>query len=322
MHDDTLMDSISSQAQRRINDFEGSDFSSTAWAFSALGLQNRELWNAISSEVIRKISSIGAQSLGTLVDVGLPCLDIVKRRLQLTLSKFADGIPGTLDAYKRGDYVRHVEELDVDNFGSVGDRHLLQRLGITAPSADFSAKARLLVMEYNHQHEADWWRSEGLLRARVVSYAEFHLVPHFCQQGSKPTSGPPLPHRGELHGVPLCGHRYQTNGYQGVRQSEERITPTPLPCNRNVDRSLCSEFQLLAAVVDELATGGPDPSHALAKTRGNLQLYVTGAPCLSCVGAMHQFRLLLPDVHLEVAVGEELAFDAMTNVALSVTRRT
>mmetsp|Transcript_22996 Transcript_22996/g.72385 ORF Transcript_22996/g.72385 Transcript_22996/m.72385 type:complete len:113 (-) Transcript_22996:71-409(-) len=104
---------------------------------------------------------------------------------------------------------------------------------------------------------------------------------------------------------PLQGSRYQQNGYHGARPLQLWILPTPLPRSALVDRSLCSEGQLLSGLCSELA--GPETAEGLLRgVRGWLRLYVTGAPCLSCVGAMRQFQLLLPGVSLSVCIGEEL----------------
>mmetsp|Transcript_1828 Transcript_1828/g.4098 ORF Transcript_1828/g.4098 Transcript_1828/m.4098 type:complete len:130 (-) Transcript_1828:85-474(-) len=112
---------------------------------------------------------------------------------------------------------------------------------------------------------------------------------------------------------PLRASRYQQNGYQGVRSGAAWIVPTVLPINGNVDRGLCSESQLLAGVCEELSSLGAVGTFActnsrrlLREARGWLSLFVTGAPCLSCVGAMRQFQLHLPRVALTVSIGREL----------------
>lgn len=301
VRDGPLMQSISSQVGRKIATFEGSDFSTTAWAFSALGLDHEELQNAISSEVLKKISSLGAQQLGTLVDLGLPCHDAVARRLEDVVSHFLLGIPSSITGFRQGEYARHVELFEVDNFGSVGDRHLLTYRGVLDPDAAFRVRAKARVLEHNQQHLRSWWRTEGLLHARVLSYAEFDLAPG--------------------HGGPaLFGHRFQQNGYHGSRESDEYILPTTLPFNHNVDRGLCSEYQLLARLCSEVIGTAANGFVVLANTTGAVQLYVSGAPCLSCIGAMCQFGLLLPRVSFGVSIGEELPFDACA--AMSVARDT
>merc|ERR1712008_31131 len=112
--------------------------------------------------------------------------------------------------------------------------------------------------------------------------------------------------------IMLDGHRFQQNGYQGARPKSNWILPTPLPFNHLVDRGLCSEIQLLSGVCEELMDSVYGSSFCqLQDVQGWLWLFVTGAPCLSCVGAMQQFQLLLPGTQLRVTIGEELQFDAL-----------
>jgi len=294
MRDSTLMDSISAQARSKLSHFEGSDFSTTAWAFSVLGEEHKTLLDAISAEAIKKIDSLGAQQLGTLVDLGLPCQGDIEAQLQKTVSRFLVSMPSNLEGFQKGWYQGLVSDFEVDNFGSKGDRFLLDTLGIFEGPQTFTKKGAQLVIEYQQQHAESWWRSEGLLHNRVVSYAELDLTP----PGHGATS--------------IAGARYQQNGYQGSRLVSDKILPTQLPFNHNVDRSLCSEFQLLTGVCQDLLQSQKgDVVRFLAQVQGWLRLFVTGAPCLSCVGAMRQFQLLLPRVTFEVSIGPELQYAAL-----------
>merc|ERR1712070_682791 len=57
-----------------------------------------------------------------------------------------------------------------------------------------------------------------------------------------------------------------------------------------IDRRACSEFRLLG----QLATlSGKAP-------RGNVRLFISRAPCISCIGVMVQFRRLCPGIALTV----------------------
>jgi len=186
-----------------------------------------------------------------------------------------------------------VDACEVDNFGTKGDRFLLDAMGMHEGPPEFSAKGKRLVLDYQERHAETWWRSEGLLHQRVVSYAEFEMIP----SRDRPA---------------ISGKRFQQNGFHGTRHSSEQIVPTTLPFNSNVDRSLCSEFQLLNGLCEELL--GPsagDAQATLASVQGWLHIFVTGAPCLSCVGAMRQFQLLLPSVTLKVSIGPELQYAAL-----------
>lgn len=290
LRDETLMDAISSEARRKISDFENTDFSSTAWAFSALGVEHSPLRDAISREVLKKLDSLGPQQMGTLVDLGLNCQEAIETRLQDEILSFLRRFPRSLEGFRRGEYQQLVDEFEIDNFGSAGDRFLLGQLEIHAASEEFKQKAVSLCAKYREEHKAGRWRSDGLLHQRVVSWAQYE----FTWPGQKNR---------------LIGTRFQQNGYQGTPRKKNWLCATTLPLNLMVDRRLCSEFQLYSAVCDEiLAAGGPlaeeRPAHAV---QGFLRLYVPSALCASCVGATAQFRLLLPAIAFEVVVGDELS---------------
>eukprot|EP00747_Dinoflagellata_sp_TGD_P091251 gnl/TRDRNA2_/TRDRNA2_164991_c0_seq1.p1 gnl/TRDRNA2_/TRDRNA2_164991_c0~~gnl/TRDRNA2_/TRDRNA2_164991_c0_seq1.p1 ORF type:complete len:298 (-),score=49.22 gnl/TRDRNA2_/TRDRNA2_164991_c0_seq1:40-933(-) len=289
-----VMRSTSVESCSKAAQFEGADFSTTAWAFSVLESDREAVRSTITREVVKEADSLGAQQLGTLADLELSCHKAVAARLRDTVCRFFARLPQGHDAFRRGLYAQLVDEFEVDNFGTVGDRQLLDSMGIREGPAEFAAKAAKLVVDYQELRPDTWWRSEGLLHSRVVSYAEYELV---VQSGQV------------LDG---CRGRFQQNGYHGSRHSQQWIVATPLPFNRNVDRSLCSENQLLSALCQELAGEEQGMSTAaFAQTTGFLRLFVTGAPCLSCVGAMWQFRLLAPSVVFEVSIGKELEIDAM-----------
>lgn len=223
----------------------------------------------------------------------------MERRLREAVGRFVAAVPGSLEGFRSGAYSRLVDEFEVDNFGACGDRALLELLGIPEAPADFAEEGSGLAVAFQEEHAESWWRAESLLHQRVVSYADL-LAELPAGRGPRSTM--------------FSGCYFQQNGYQGRRPAEPWIVPTQLPVNHNVDRSLCSESQLLGRLCEELAgasglPGGPESSRLLAwlgQVQGRLWLFVTGAPCLSCVGALRQFRLLLPGVGLRVSIGPEL----------------
>lgn len=284
-----LMDSFSGQVWRTLGQFEASDFSSTAWSFSTLAVPDGDpLMTAVSAEVVKKLDSLGAQQLGTLADLDLPCSSAVRRLLQDLVHDFARQMPRTLAEYRAGRYARLLRDFEVDCFGSFGDRLLLNSLGIHEAPEDFFLRAAARVAEYENENRSFWWRSEGLMHQRVLSYAELEL--------RLPGSS----------AVVAC--RLQQNGYQGSRPLHPFLIATTLPLNGNVDRGLCSEFQLLEKCLEDLSAGS---TAKLAGATGWLQLFVTGPPCLSCAGAMHQFKLEMPLVLFSVSIGEELQYRGM-----------
>ncbi|CAE7782305.1 unnamed protein product [Symbiodinium sp. CCMP2456] len=280
-----LMHSAAHHAGTQMGQFEGSDFSSTAWSFSTMESTCEALFEAIADEVSKKLASLGPQQLGTLADLNLPCQGAVEEELRVIIQQFAEDVPSSIDGFRSGRYQSLVEDLAVDSFGSWGDQLLLDLLGIPECTLDFRQKATKLAEEYQEQQQS-WWRSESLLRAQVVSVAEIDI---------------------RAGDVQVTSLRFQKNGFDGWRPSKEWLRPTALPFNVLVDRSLCSENQLLSKLYEKLHDA------ALSKTScrpsGRVQLYVTGAPCLSCVGAMRQFSMLLPLVQLNISIGPEIRPD-------------
>merc|ERR1719203_2729152 len=82
------------------------------------------------------------------------------------------------------------------------------------------------------------------------------------------------------------------------------LQPLSSPISGLVDRSLCSEFQLLQAVLEVLWQDAGNLRTAGATFRGCVRLFVSTAPCVSCIWALWQFHLLIPSVRVEVANGE------------------
>lgn len=131
------------------------------------------------------------------------------------------------------------------------------------------------------------------MHRRVFSYAEYNL-----KVGS---SGPPL-----------AGSFVRENGRK-ERGGQDKVQTCPLralssPISGLVDRSLCSEFQLLDAVMEVLSLsggGGVAGDRRGHSVQGVVRLFVSTAPCVSCIWVLRQFQLLLPQAAVEVANGEE-----------------
>merc|ERR1712032_648385 len=91
-------------------------------------------------------------------------------------------------------------------------------------------------------------------------------------------------------------------GERSEREASWSLRPLPSPISGLVDRSLCSEFQLLTAIIEVCSQGGGVSN---ADVQGGVRLFVSTAPCVSCLWAIRQFQLLFPRVCLQVGNGEE-----------------
>lgn len=264
LRNEKLMRAIAEHAEERISQFEGTDFSSTAWSLATLHFEHEALRRALAEQVRSKIWSLGSQQLGSLADLKLGCQDVVEAKLRDIVRHFARAMPRSLEDFQRK-YSKMVQEVEADTFGTWGDELLLDLLGLTA-APDFKQKAAGLALKYHQQNLHKCFRGENLLHQRVVSYAELDL---------------------SIQQQVLQYASYQQNGYDDWRPKKDFLYATCLPCNALVDRSLCSEFQLLSKICEEVASFLSQVQRApWFDVRGQVQIFVAGAPCLSCVGAI------------------------------------
>merc|ERR1712039_426900 len=111
------------------------------------------------------------------------------------------------------------------------------------------------------------------------------------------------------------GSLHTQNGARDCAPAHPRwLYSTPLPINAFVQRELCAEFQLLEITCDQLfATMAANGATSRSEVSGDLQVFVTGACCISCVGAVRQFQLLWPS--LSVSIGMSLRNCSLFSIA-------
>jgi len=308
-----LMDSQSAEVLAKLGEFAPQGLATTAWAYSSLGVTDPTLLNAISAEVLRKLDEIEAQSLGILADAKLPCRQAVERTLQPLAERFIGELPHVLNPTRIAAFTQFVRDVRIDNFGAWGTRLVLERIGFREPPPDFVERALRQIRlglgsvgaGADDRRTAD---AEGalagtaLVHRRVFSYAEYEVEATSDDSGS-----------GRL----VAGSIIKENGRRD-RNAEERLVggtrtsvtwpalkPLASPISSLVDRSLCSEFQVLRSMPEEAAMAAAPVKLPPPPLRGRLRLFVSTAPCVSCIWALRQFQLLHPSMQLEVANGEE-----------------
>ena len=99
----------------------------------------------------------------------------------------------------------------------------------------------------------------------------------------------------------LQGSYVAVSGVDDSLRGTRWISPIQLPLGKQVDRSLCGEFQVLAKLCDEVIEHESEVLTFPSKVTGTLQLFVTAAPCLSCIAAVYQFHRLFPKIKLDVS---------------------
>lgn len=191
-----------------------------------------------------------------------------------------------------------VWDIGVDSFGHVGGRLLWDALGVPEPPAEFCGRARRHIDDVvsadgcalAQQHA----ESAGHKHRRVFAYAEYDL---------EPPPGEP-----EIRGRMLF-----ENGFRTLRTSHRWLQHTPLPINSWVDRSLCSEAQMMATFCSQLKQEGladADNTELNSMLHGSLYVYTSAPPCMSCVGVLWQFRLLFRGVEFRFSSGSGRGLDA------------
>jgi len=286
----------------KITEFAPQGLATTAWAYSSLGVKDQTLLDAISKEVLRKLDEIEPQSLGILADAKLACRESIEQVLKPLADRFAQELPQSLDPAALARFLQFMIELRVDNFGCWGTRHILARMGMAEPPRDFHSRAAEQIRSSmgGTLSAADGGAisavegaltGAALVHRRVFSYAEYEVA----VRGGQPLSGSMTKENGRRDRSGGGGASIERNG---------PLRPLSSPISGLVDRALCSEFQLMTAIVNALWQGVGERCGDLFQ--GQVQLFVSTAPCVSCLWGLRQFQLLMPRVSVEVANGEEL----------------
>jgi len=185
-------------------------------------------------------------------------------------------------------------EMRIDNFGSIGTRCLFDALGVEEVPATFRACASRHLIWAPHASGSS--TQDGPSVFKVLAYAEYSLV--------RPR--------------PLTGSLLRENGLKNPGGGRPRwLRPSRLPINSFVDRELCAEFQVLEATCEAIAGAvrAGDVS-SRAEVSGIFQLLVSGACCISCVAAVHQFQLLWPGLSIAVGIAPRVGKKMSTTAAL------
>jgi len=300
-----LLAAISAAARAKITECCSRDFANTAWSFSPLSYPDQPLLASISSSAIPRINELELQPIAVLVDADLPCSGALMQQLQRAIASYLVCVPRRFADWQTGCYANLLYELQVDNFGHVGNKIIFEAWRIPAPPLGWQQLAERHVKQHAEAHER--LLEPGTVHKRVFCYAEYQV------EGL----GAVYPYRDRL---------LRENGLQRGQQRPSRqrwITEFMLPINHLVDRSLCAEFVLLEDLAERLAAtavagpaggslgGGGSGGSPCSGSGGSLcgggasavavQVWVSGSSCLSCVAAFRQFQLLFPSVTLEVA---------------------
>jgi len=266
------MNAISSAVIRKISSCNSRDLGNTAWAYSKLGIADYTLLAAISQEALRKIDHLELQPLVVLVDAGLPCSNILGDRLRVALVRFFEGLPKSAEDWHCRGYQQLVKKQDVDNWGRAGSRILLNWLKIPRAAPDFCERGIARIAKALETPRPS--TCEVLMFRRIFCYAEFD---------GGPANGILAENGMSVHGV--CLSKKPTHGFKAM----------VLPINPFVDRHLCAEYQMFTEMCENLPRGW----------KGCLRILLSMSPCVSCLGLMVQFLQRYPSARLELSNQDE-----------------
>jgi len=227
---------------------------------------------------------------------------VLKQEVARVVARFVAVIPPRIEDWDPERVRATVWDLRVDSFGHVGSRLLWDALGVPQAPADFAERARRQIEEVNaadgdaflRDAEEKTTAATGKKHQRVFAYAEYRLEP-------PPGDDPEL----------IRGRMLFENGFRSMRSDLKWFKHTPLPVNTWVDRSLCAEMQMMTEFCTQLKKenlAGREEVNELL--RGDLFVYTSTPPCVSCVGVLWQFKLYFRHVDLRFVSGSGRSLEA------------
>eukprot|EP00929_Paragymnodinium_shiwhaense_P097298 TRINITY_DN59034_c0_g1_i2.p1 TRINITY_DN59034_c0_g1~~TRINITY_DN59034_c0_g1_i2.p1 ORF type:complete len:939 (-),score=231.37 TRINITY_DN59034_c0_g1_i2:676-3492(-) len=306
---DELLEILSRRSQEIVEDFIPQNLGNSAWAYNRLGYRDEMLMKTLTRQAARMLPECQGQEILDLLealgtggyedvvdecDLNFISNWIVERSAgATTFIKQQAGLAlewPRLSDFDRAlavqDYRDQLAAFNVIGLGYNYTASILEELGVHLPSGDSlvnwkeaaSAAAEGVMNASDASKNAE--AQEGLKACRTVCVYRYSL--------SAPSQGKAA--RREPSGVASS---------QAVDAWELGLVAATLKHHRGGD----GEFQALQscarACLDEL---GLDPlTGAGAAVEGEVWLHVSEVPCLSCVGAMAQFRRLFPKVSLCVS---------------------
>lgn len=261
------------------------DLSTAAWGLDAVQCLGGSSSVTTRPTAVCRTGVLDNQPLATLVDLDLAGCDSLRERLDSLVARFATAWL----AQDIGRWGSLFLAWQMDNFGLVGTGSLLTQVGISPTTVSFAQRALERVRAEEAGRHGDWREKRFFFKDRVYCYAEFALE---------------LPGRNPSR---LCGSLLKENSYAGTRAGRTGLLRSiPLPINELVDRTLCAEFQLLSELCDLVGGAGLCGQQALSSVTGLVQLWTTGASCLSCVGVFRQFNHIFTATKLQVTCAKRL----------------
>ncbi|CAK9081549.1 unnamed protein product [Durusdinium trenchii] len=310
--DDALLQALSRRSQEIVADFIPQNLGNTAWAYNRLGYRDEQLMQCLVREAAGRLQDCAGQEVLDLIESivtggyeasvegpewqRLACwagqkVEAVARcvvsssEMPLTLRK----LPDFDRALAVQDYQDHLASFSLVGLGFTYTCQILEQLGIRLLNGSEKEAWQKVAQEASNSisgtgNQSDVSKNveaqEGLKICRTICVYRYalQLGPEtVCVGPTAVTSGP-------------------------ARDAHELgLFAATLRHPRGGD----GEFQALQACARASMQLGCEPTGAPpmdgSAVEGELWLHVSEVPCLSCVGAMAQFRKVFPDVSILIS---------------------
>jgi len=313
--DEALLAALSVRSQEIVADFIPQNLGNTAWAYNRLGYRDEKLMLCLLHQAAQRLYECQGQEILDLIEaittgdyagvressawhVVISWMTEKYERVEQFLDNNSD-LPLTfskLSEFDRAlavqDYREAMGSFHIIGLGYHNTARLLQHLGISIPTGEELEEWQAIVRitAANTRNEGDAEKNleaqEGLKACRTICVYRFSVCvagATECARGAPPTiqQGP----IGVASGPPAEAH-------------ELGLFAGSLKHNRGGD----GEFQALQAFSRAcLESLGCSPLTDGGNLVGELWLHASEVPCLSCVGAMAQFRQLFPRIRMHVS---------------------
>lgn len=221
------------------------------------------------------------------------------------------------------EYQCAVQALGLRGLGSLYSWRFLRKLGVErAPHSELAALAtesRNKLLQASSEREG---RQGGRGWRANWCYWRAHVeVPSIICKGEWTR----VQEQGRMQTSAVAGYREDVGGLVAVKLSHDHVSHRSWDCEFRAMARTAAAVRALAAgfpieraqaFIDNGAAPSPEDlasscvsmpacparrSELEALARGTLEIYMTEVPCISCVGAMAQFRRRLPGISLSVA---------------------
>ncbi|CAE8712248.1 unnamed protein product [Polarella glacialis] len=219
----------------------------------------------------------------------------VEVELRRRIASLARQLPSALADPRPEVYPKLLSDLRAATLGHQGSRLLLRWLGVGLPGDSFARRANLIIRnagapvsmgeaEVTHCF-AEWqvgnkWDDAALQGALLRRNGQPEVTAEVAAQAPTTTT------------TTAAAATTTTTAAAAAKTTAAATTTTMIrpvrltDASYFVDRRLCSEFQVLRELSLKL------------KLLPEVSLMISRPPCVSCVGALLQFRRLFPNVHL------------------------